>query len=100
MEILKVNEDNFEKQVLQTDTPTLVDFYADWCSHCRKISPILDELSEKEQLRIAKVDVDESPRLAQKYNVISIPALLLFKNGEVSEKRVGQVSKQDVLKMM
>lgn len=100
MEILKVNEENFEEQVLKTDAPTLVDFYADWCSHCQNISPMLDELSEKEELRIAKVNVDESPHLAQKYNVMSIPALLLFKNGEVADKKVGQVSRQEILKMM
>lgn len=99
MESVKVNEENFEEEVLQAGTPTLVDFYADWCSHCRKISPMLDELSENRQIRIAKVDVDESPQLAQKYSVMAIPALLLFKNGEVSDKRVGQVSRQDVLKM-
>jgi len=100
LEIEKVDESNFAQKVLQTDAPVLVDFYADWCSHCRTIAPVLDELSGEGQVRIAKVDVDKSPGLARKYQVMSIPALLLFENGEVADKRTGSVSKQEILGMV
>lgn len=100
MNILNVNENNFEQEILQADTPTIVDFYADWCSHCREISPLLEELSENNQARIAKVNVDESPRLAEKYKIMAIPALLLFDNGKVSDKKVGGVSKKEILEMV
>lgn len=67
MAIVNVDENNFEEQILQAGETTLVDFYADWCSHCRTIAPMLDQLSSEKQIRIAKVNVDESPRLAEQY---------------------------------
>ncbi|MCI8814169.1 MAG: thioredoxin [Lachnospiraceae bacterium] len=100
LEIVKVDENNFNEKVLQAKAPILVDFYADWCSHCRTISPVLDELSSEGQVRVAKVDVDQSPGLAQKYKIMAIPALLLFENGEVADKRTGGVSKQEILGMV
>lgn len=100
MEIEKVDENNFEEKVLQANDPVLVDFYADWCSHCRRIAPMLDELSGEGQVRIAKVDVDKSPGLAQRYKIMAIPALLLFQNGEVADKRTGSVSRQEILGMV
>lgn len=99
MDIFSVNENNFKEEILQAEEPILVDFYADWCSHCKKISPVLEQLSEEKQLRIAKVNVDESPHLTRQYNIMSIPALLLFENGEPQTRQAGNVSKEEILAM-
>ena len=93
MAIVNVDENNFEEQILQAGETTLVDFYADWCSHCRTIAPLLDQLSGEKQIRIAKINVDESPRLA-------IPALLLFQDGKVTGRKTGGISKGEILEMV
>lgn len=100
MEILKVNEDDFEEQVLQADTPTLVDFYADWCGPCRGLAPILEGLAQEDQIRIAKVDVDKNPKLTDQYKIMSVPTLLLFKDGEVADRKTGGISKQEIQGMV
>ena len=100
MAIVNVDENNFEEQILQAGETTLVDFYADWCSHCRTIAPMLDQLSGEKQIRIAKVNVDESPRLAEQYKIMAIPALLLFQDGKVTGRKTGGVTKGEILEMM
>lgn len=100
MEILKVGDADFKEQVLQADAPTLVDFYADWCGHCREIAPLLEDLAREDQVRIAKVDVDKNPKLANGYKIMSIPALLLFKDGEVAARKIGGASRQEILEMI
>ena len=86
---------NFDDVVLASGIPVLVDFYADWCGPCKMMSPILEAVSEEldGQLLICKVNVDESMELAQKYRIMNIPAMFLFKNGEVAEKLIGAMSK-------
>ena len=90
MEILHVTEANFDSQVLQADKPVLVDFWATWCGPCQMQAPILEELvKERDDVIIAKVDVDQNPNLAQKYRVMSIPMLAVFKNGQPVVSAVG-----------
>ncbi len=93
-----VTPDNFDREVIQSDLPVLVDFRADWCVPCKMIAPILDEISEdySGKLKIAKFNVDEGAELASQYNVISIPTLLLFKGGEVVNQKIGAGSKKDI----
>ena len=80
--VVKLNDKNFEKEVLQSDKTVLVDFYADWCGPCKMLSPIVDELSEEySQYKFCKLNVDENEHLAAKYNVMSIPTLFVFKDG-------------------
>jgi len=91
---LTATTDNFESLVLNSEVPVLVDFYADWCGPCRMLAPVLDELAaEVDDARIVKVNVDESPELAQRYGVSSIPSLKVFQQGRVSAQHAGLASK-------
>ena len=93
---LAVTNDTFENEVLQSDLPVLVDFWAEWCMPCKMIAPALEEIAAEYdgKLKVAKVDVDSEGELAQKFNVVSIPTLLLFKGGEIANQHVGAGSKQ------
>ena len=86
-------EDNFSAEVLESSQPVLVDFWADWCAPCRRIAPAVDRLANRYpgQLRVGKVDVDAQPELAQSYGIRSIPALLVFRDGEVVDRIAGVV---------
>ena len=92
---VEFTDDNFESEVLSSDIPVLVDFWAVWCAPCRMVAPIVEELaSEKEgSLKVAKMDVDNNPDTAMKFGIRSIPTLLVFKNGEVVDQIVGAVPK-------
>ncbi|MCK5259482.1 MAG: thioredoxin [Candidatus Omnitrophica bacterium] len=98
MAVLDVTGKNFEGEVLKSDLPVLVDFWAEWCGPCRMVSPIVDELAEdlQDKLKVVKVNVDEAQDLAGNYQVMSIPTLLLFKGGEPVEQIVGAVSKDQL----
>lgn len=101
MEILKVNNENFEKEVLQSDKKVLVDFYADWCGPCKMLSPIIDEVAkEYESAKFVKLNIDEEQYLAIKYNVMSIPTLVIFNNGQEIKRSVGLISKNEVLDLL
>ena len=95
MASIKINDNNFEQEVLKSDSLTLVDFWADWCGPCKMIGPALEEISEemKEDIRITKLNIDENPSTPQQYGVRGIPTLLLFKNGEVVAEKIGALSK-------
>ena len=99
MNLTHLDEKNFNDEVIKSSLPVLVDFWAEWCAPCRMIAPILDEMVEEFQgkLKIAKVNVDEAGELAAKYSVMSIPTLLVFKNGQVVNQMVGAMSKDQLL---
>ncbi len=99
MAVAHVTDKDFDTQVLKADLPVLVDFWAEWCGPCKMVSPIVDEIAEElnEKLKVVKVNVDEAQELAGNYQVMSIPTLLVFKNGEVVEQIVGAMSKDQLL---
>ena len=96
--ISALTQDNFEKEVLQSATPVLVDFWAEWCGPCKMIAPLLDELADEYQgkVKIGKVNIDEQQSLATQYGIRAIPTLLLFNKGQVAEQMVGAKSKRDL----
>ena len=99
MAALNVTDKNFEEEVLKSDLPVLVDFWAEWCGPCRMVSPIVDEIAGEfqDRLKVVKVNVDEAQDLAGNYQVMSIPTLLLFKGGDPVERIVGAMSKDQLL---
>ncbi len=99
MAVITLNEENFDKEVLQSDIPVLVDFWATWCAPCRMIAPVVDAIAEEYEgrLKVGKVNVDESSSLAIRYGIRAIPTLILFKDGKVVEQLVG-VQPKDTIK--
>ena len=96
--MITLTSDNFEENVLKSDKPFLVDFWASWCGPCQMQSPIIDELDKEEDtIRVGKVNVDEETELASKYGIMSIPTILTFKNGKCTSTNVGLHSKQQLL---
>ena len=99
--IQHADESTFDDMVLRSDAPVLVDFYADWCGPCRRLSPVLEELAaENPDVRIVKVNVDDSPSLAAKYSIDAIPCVKVFKNGVVGKQFVGLACKSNLEAMI
>ena len=97
-QLIQVTDDSFESDVLQSDAPVLVDYWAEWCGPCKMIAPILDEVASEyaDKLKIAKLDVDQNAETAQKYGIRSIPCLMLFKDGDIIATQVGALSKSQL----
>ena len=97
-----VSDSNFEKEVLQSDRPVLVDFWAAWCAPCRMIAPTVAQVAEKyaETARVVKLNVDENPNVPQKYGIKGIPTLIIFKNGKEEERVVGATTKEAIARMI
>ncbi|HID38375.1 MAG TPA: thioredoxin [Calditrichaeota bacterium] len=97
-----LNDANFEQEVLHSDVPVLVDFWAEWCAPCRIIAPIVEELATEYEgkLKVGKLDVDNNPQVSMKYSIRSIPTLLIYKGGKPVEQIIGAVSKQNILEKL
>lgn len=100
--IVTLTDANFEEEVLSATAPVLVDFWAAWCSPCRMIAPIVDELAQEYagKVKVAKLNVDEYPKIPADYGIMSIPTLILFKNGEVITRTVGYQSKEKLARVL
>ena len=101
MMLKHVSVEDFEDEVLKSDVKVLVDFYADWCGPCKMMAPVLEEIAENHNgFKIVKLNVDENMSIAEKYNIMSFPALFVFDKGEVVNKSIGLISKNEVLDLL
>ena len=99
---VEITKDNFEEVVLKNQLPVLVDFWATWCGPCKMIGPIIEELSEELEGKVVfgKLNVDKQPELAMQFQVMSIPTLILFNNGEITDKKIGFMQKEKLVEML
>lgn len=101
MAVLHLTKDNFKEEVLEASVPVLVDFWATWCGPCQMIGPVIEEVAgEVTDAKICKVDVDDQPELARQYKVLSIPTLMVFKNGDLVKRESGAKPKEEILEML
>ena len=101
MNVLKITGDNFQEEVLKSNKPVLIDFYADWCGPCRMMTPIIDQIAEEmsDKIKVGKVNVDENQELAMEYGVMSIPTIVIIENSKVKNTLVGVRDKNDIKEM-
>lgn len=101
MSVVHITSENFEAEVLQSDKPVLLDFFATWCGPCKMVAPIIDEIAEeREDIKVCKLDVDQASDIAIRYNVASIPTLMVFVNGEVVNQALGAMPKNKILELI
>ena len=100
--VLEVSNDNFESEVVSSEKPVLVDFWAEWCGPCKQIAPVVEEIASEhsDKLKVCKMDVDANRETAVQFGIRSIPTLLIFKNGEVAGSQIGAISKQQLLEFI
>ena len=99
MSVFKVTEENFEEEVMKADNPVIVDFYADWCGPCKMMSPIIEKIAEElgDSVKVGKANTDENLDLARQFNIMSIPTIMIFKNGNVTKTFIGVTDKNEIL---
>ena len=101
MSVMNITKDNFKQEVIGSDKPVLVDFWASWCGPCRMVLPLVDEIAnERSDIKVCKVNVDEQPELAAQYRVMTIPTLMVFKDGEIVNQSSGAKPKKQILGML
>ena len=101
MSVIKINKENFASEVLNSNKPVLLDFYADWCGPCRMVGPIVSEIAnERSDVKVGKINVDEQPELAAQFQVMSIPMLAVIKNGKLENQVVGYIPKEQIEAML
>ena len=102
MSTVNVSNENFHKEVAESDIPVLVDFYASWCTPCRMLSPVLEDISEElsGRVKIAKVDVTEESDLAEKFRILNLPTMMIFRKGQVTDTLVGAAGKQQIMELL
>lgn len=101
MAVITITTENFETEVIQSDKPVIIDFWADWCGPCKRLSPAIEELSEQtSEVKLGKVNVDEQPELASRFQIMSIPTLISFKNGSLYKTSIGLIPKNAILDLI
>ena len=101
MSVINITNESFENEVLRADKPVLLDFWASWCGPCRMVSPIVDEIAEeRSDIVVGKINVDEQPALASRFGIMSIPTLVVMKDGKVANHAVGERSKAQILELL
>ena len=101
MSVVHVTTNNFESEVLHSDKPVLVDFWASWCGPCRMVGPVIEEIAnERSDIKVCKVNVDEESNLAARFQIMSIPTLMVFKNGKIANQALGAMPKNQILALL
>ena len=101
MKAMHINKDNFHEEVMNSEKPVLLDFFASWCGPCKMVAPILDEIAEeREDIKVCKVDIDQQPELASRFRVMSVPTLMVMKEGKIVEQSIGARPKHQILAMV
>ncbi|MGN0313070.1 MAG: thioredoxin [Lachnospiraceae bacterium] len=102
MSVVTITKENFEAEVVKSDKPVLVDFWASWCGPCKMLSPVVDEVAEQSDgsFKVGKINVDDQGELARQFRVMSIPTLIVFKNGSEAKRNVGVITKEEILDLL
>ena len=101
MSALNITKENFQREIIESEKPVLLDFFASWCGPCQSLMPVIDEIaSERSDIKVAKINVGEERELARKYKVMSVPTLLVMKNGEIVNRSLGALPKNEVLSLL